>query len=326
MRKLMTRAAAISVVACAFVCMSAFAQSYPDRPISIVVSYPPGGDSDATARLLADKLSQRMKHSVVVENKPGASGTVGNTFVSKAKPDGHTLLFTPNPFTSAPMVLKLTAAASYDPLTSFEPVILTAMQSVMLVAHPDAGIKKISDLVALGKAGRALSYASPGAGSPMHIVGEWLNSAAGVNVTHIPYRGVGPMIPDMLSGRVSMGYVTWGPVQQHIQAGKLIAVALTDDERNPNITGLATIAEQGYKDVKLGAWNGIFAPKGTPTAVINLLNGHINEILKMPDVIEKMATFGAHPVGGKPDALAKINADEYARLSKLIKELNIQAD
>jgi tripartite-type tricarboxylate transporter receptor subunit TctC len=303
-----------------------FAQAYPERPISIVVAYPPGGDTDATARLFAEKLSQRLKQTVVVENKPGAGGTVGNTFVSKAKPDGYTLLFTPNPFTSAPMVLKLSAAASYDPLTSFEPVILSAIQSVMLVAHPDTGIRTVADVVAQAKAGKPLSYASPGAGSPMHIVAEWLNSAAGMNVQHIPYRGVGPMIPDMLSGRVSMGYVTLGPVQQHIKAGKLVAVALTDDERNPNIPGLSTISEQAYKDVKLGAWNGVFAPKGTPAAVIELLNSHLNEILKMPDVIEKLATFGARPVGGRPEALAKINADEHGRLSKLVRELNIQAE
>jgi tripartite-type tricarboxylate transporter receptor subunit TctC len=303
-----------------------FAQAYPERAISIVVAYPPGGDTDATARLFAEKLSQRLKQTVVVENKPGAGGTVGNTFVSKAKPDGYTLLFTPNPFTSAPMVLKLSAAASYDPLTSFDPVILSAIQSVILVAHPDTGIKSISDLVAQAKAGKPLSYASPGAGSPMHIVAEWLNSAAGMNVQHIPYRGVGPMIPDMLSGRVSMGYVTWGPVQQHIKAGKLVAVALTDDERNPNIPGLSTISEQAYKEVKLGAWSGVFAPKGTPSAVIELINSHLNEILKMPEVIEKLATFGARPVGGRPEALAKINADEHGRLSKLVKELNIQAE
>lgn len=291
-----------------------------------MVAYPPGGDSDATARVFAEKLSQRLNQTVLVENKAGAGGTVGNTYVSRARPDGYTLLFTPNPFTSAPTVLKLSPANSYDPLTSFEPVILTGLQSVLLLAHPDTGIKTISDLVAQAKAGKLLTYASPGAGSPMHIAAEWLNREAGIKVQHIPFRGVGPMFPDMLTGRVSMGYVTLGPAAQHIQAGKLVAVALTDGQRNPLLPNMTTISEQGYKDVKLGAWHGIFAPKGTPAAIINTLNAHMNEILKMPDVIEKMATFGARPVGGKPDALAKINADEYAQLTKLIKDLHIQAD
>lgn len=300
--------------------------AFPEKPITLIVAYPPGGDSDATARLFADKLSQRLKQPVLVENRPGAGGVVGNSYVSKAKPDGYTLLFTPNPFTSAPMVLKLAPSASYDPINGFEPVILTGLQSVLLVAHPDTGIRSVSDLVAQAKSGKALSYASPGAGSPMHIVAEWLNREAGIQVQHIPFRGVGPMIPDMLTGRVSMGYVTLGVVSQHLKAGKLVAVALTDDERNPLIPNLSTISEQGYKDIKLGAWNGIFAPKGTPAAVINTLNAHMNEVLKMPDVIERMATFGARPVGGKPEALARINSDEFNRLSKLIKDFNIQAD
>lgn len=317
---------ALALAATALFAGGAAAQAYPDKTISLVVAYPPGGDSDATARLFAEKLSQRLKQPVIVENKPGAGGTVGNTYVSRAKADGYTLLFTPNPFTTAPMVLKLAPNATYDVLNGFEPVALTAMQSVLLVTHPDSGIKSVADLVTQAKAGKPLTYASPGAGSPMHIVAEWLNRAAGVQVQHVPFRGVGPMIPDMLAGRVSMGYVTLGAVEQHLKSGKLVAVALTDGERSPLVPNLSTVAEQGYKDVKLGAWNGIFAPKGTPPAVVKLLNEHLNEILRMPDVVEKMATFGSRPVGGKPEALAKINADDYARLSKLIKDLNIQAD
>lgn len=317
---------ALALAATALFAGGAAAQAYPDKTISLVVAYPPGGDSDATARLFAEKLSQRLKQPVIVENKPGAGGTVGNTYVSRAKADGYTLLFTPNPFTTAPMVLKLAPNATYDVLNGFEPVALTAMQSVLLVTHPDSGIKSVADLVTQAKAGKPLTYASPGAGSPMHIVAEWLNRAAGIQVQHVPFRGVGPMIPDMLAGRVSMGYVTLGAVEQHLKSGKLVAVALTDGERSPLVPNLSTVAEQGYKDVKLGAWNGIFAPKGTPPAVVKLLNEHLNEILRMPDVVEKMATFGSRPVGGKPEALAKINADDYARLSKLIKDLNIQAD
>lgn len=321
-RQLMTAALAASALAAS----GARAQTYPDKPISLVVAYPPGGDSDATARVLAEKLTQRLKQTVLVDNKPGAGGIVGNTFVAKARPDGHTLLFTPNPFTSAPAAMRLTAAASYDPINGFEPVILTGLQSVILCAHPDSGIRTIADLVAQAKSGKALSYASPGAGSPMHIVGEWLNHAAGIKVQHIPFRGVGPMLPDMLTGRVTMGYITPGVAAQHLKSGKLVAVALTDAERSPLVPGVPTIAEQGFKDIKLAAWNGIFAPKGTPAAIIATLNSHLNEILKMPDVVEKMASFGARAIGGRPEALAQINSDEYAMTTRLIRDLNIQAE
>ena len=305
---------------------SAWAQTYPERTITIVVSYPPGGDSDALARLFAEKLSQRVKQSVMVENRAGASGTVGNTAVLRSKPDGYTLLFTPNTFPTAPILLKLDAAASYDPVNGFDPVILTGMQSLMLVAHVDTGIKTIKDLVDKAKSGKALTYASPGAGSPMHIAAEMLNRAADIKITHVPYRGTGPMIPDLIAGRVDMGYSTLGPVTQHIASGKLVTVAVTDGEQSPLIPGVKTVAEQGYPSVKEGAWNGIMAPKGTPRPIIDMLNAHMNEILKMPDVIQRMGTFGARPVGGAPEILSKTNADDYARLTKAIADLKITAD
>lgn len=319
-------ALAAFAAASALVLSPAFAQAYPEKPITLVVSYPPGGDTDAMARLYAEKLAQRLKQTVIVENKPGAGGTVGNTAVNRAKADGYTLLFTPNPFTTAPQILKLSPAASYDPLTSFDPVIQTGVQSVLLVVNPDTGIRSIQDLVAQAKSGKALNYASPGAGSPMHIAAELLNRAADIKVQHIPFRGIGPMIPEMLTGRVQMGYTTYGPVAQHITAGKLVAIALTDPERNAQIPGLSTVAEQGYPTVKEGAWHGIMVPKGTPTAIIATLNAHMNEVLKMPDVIERMASFGARPVGGRPEQLAKTNADDFARLTVTIRDLNITAE
>ncbi len=303
----------------------AWAQAYPERAITLVVSYPPGGDTDAMARLYAEKLSQRVKQTVIVDNRAGAGGTVGNTSVARARADGYTLLFTPNPFTTAPQLLKLNPANSYDVLESFDPVIQTGTQSVLMVAHPEAGIKTVRDLVALAKAGKPLNYGSPGAGSPMHIAAELLNRAAGIEVQHIPFRGIGPMIPEVLTGRVQVAYTTYGPVAQHIAAGKLVAVALTDPERTPLIPGVSTVAEQGYPTVKEGAWHGIMVPRGTPAAVVATLNAHFNEILKMPDVVERMASFGARPVGGRPEALSRINAEDLVRLTKTITELNITA-
>lgn len=323
-----TRRLALTLAACATAVLAsgaALAQSYPVKPVTLVVAYPPGGDTDAMARLYAEKLTQRLGQPVIVENKPGAGGTVGNSFVGRAPADGHTLLFTPNPFTLAPMVMNLPPSASYDVLNGFEPVVLSSLQSVLLVAHPAAGIKTVADIVTQSKAGKALSYGSPGAGSPMHVAAEQLNRLSGAKVQHVGYRGVGPVVNDVLAGHVPLGYVTLGPVAQHIESGKLVAVALTDGKRSPLLSKVPTIAEQGYA-IDMGAWHGIFAPKNTPAAVVNTLNTHMNEILKMKDVQEKLAVFGAIPVGGKPEALSKVNADDYQRLGKLVKDLDIRAE
>lgn len=310
----------------AVVAGAANAQSYPEKPISVVVGYPPGGDTDAMARLFADKLSQRLKQPVIVENKPGAGGTVGNSFVGKARADGYTLLFTPNPFTTAPFVMKLSAGNQYDVLHGFEPVIKMATQPLVLVAHPSAGVKNVPDMVAAVKAGKPFSYASPGAGSPMHVVAEWLNSSAAVKIAHVPYRGVGPSVNDVVGGHVATAWVTLGPVAQYIATGKLIPLAVADATRSALAPQIPTLVEQGHKDVVVGAWNGFFAPKGTPADVIKLLNSHLNEIVKMPDVVEKMATFGALPAGGAPDVLGKTNATEYEQMGKLIKALGVTAE
>ncbi|WP_212646727.1 tripartite tricarboxylate transporter substrate binding protein [Delftia sp. PE138] len=319
----------LTIAALAFataVCGPAFAQDYPARPITVVVAYPAGGDTDAMARLFAEKLTVRLRQPVVVDNRPGAGGTVGNNLVARAVPDGYTLLFTPNPFTIAPMVMRLPTAATYDPLRGFTPVVQTASQAVLLVAHPSTGFKSVADMVAAAKAGKTLSYASPGAGSPMHIGAEWLNRAAGVSIQHVPYRGVAPAVNDVAAGHVGLAYVTLGPVAQYIQAGKLRALAVTDPKRSPLLPDVPSLAELGYRDIAAGAWNGFFAPKGTPAAVVQTLNTHLNEILRMPEVAAKMATFGAVPVGGSPQVLADVNAADYERLGRVIRELGITAE
>lgn len=300
--------------------------AYPNKPITLVVSYPPGGDTDAIARLFAERLSQRLKQSVVVDNRPGAGGTIGNASVGRAAADGYTLLFTPNPFTTAPMVMKLPPNASYDVLNGFEPIIKTATQPLVLVAHPGVGVKTIAEMIAMAKGGKALSYASPGAGSPMHVVAEWLNKSAGVKITHVPYRGVGPSVVDVVAGHVNTAWVTLGAVSQYTSSGRLTTLAIADARRSTLAPNIPTLVEAGYKDVVVGAWNGFFAPKGTPAAIVNLLNTHLNEILKAPDVVERLATYGALPAGGAPDVLTKTNASDYEIQGKLISDLGIRAD
>jgi tripartite-type tricarboxylate transporter receptor subunit TctC len=310
-----------------FSASQALAQAaYPNKPITLVVSYPPGGDTDAIARLFAERLSQRLKQSVVVDNRPGAGGTIGNASVGRAAADGYTLLFTPNPFTTAPMVMKLPPNASYDVLNGFEPIIKTATQPLVLVAHPGVGVKTIPEMIAMAKGGKALSYASPGAGSPMHVVAEWLNKSAGVKITHVPYRGVGPSVVDVVAGHVNTAWVTLGAVSQYTSSGRLTTLAIADARRSTLAPNIPTLVEAGYKDVVVGAWNGFFAPKGTPAAIVNLLNTHLNEILKAPDVVERLATYGALPAGGTPDVLTKTNTSDYEIQGKLITDLGIRAD
>ena len=304
----------------------ALAQSYPNKQINLIVSFPPGGDTDALARVFAEKLATRISQPVVVENKTGASGTIGNSYVGKAPADGYTLLFTPNTFATAPLVLKPGTGATYDPLTDFTPIALAGTQSLFVVANTTTGVKTVGELVAAAKTGRISNYASPGSGSPMHILGAMFNKSAGINVAQIAYRGSGPAIVDLVAGHIPMMYTTLGPVAQYIANGKLINLAVADAKRSPLAPNVPTLAEAGFKDVDVGAWQGFMGPKGLPADVVKTLNTHVNEILKMPDVLARMTTLALVPAGGEPAALARINLDHHTRYGKVIKEAGIQAD
>ncbi len=315
-----------TVAALALPAGSALAQAYPSKPISLIVSFPPGGDTDALARTFAEKLQARVGQPVMVENKTGASGTIGNAFVAKAAPDGYTLLFTPNTIATAPLVLKPGTGAVYDPLTAFTPILLAGTQSLFLIAHAGSGLDTVKDVVAAAKSGKVGNYASPGSGSPMHILGEMFNRAAGTKLTQVPYRGSGPAIVDVVAGHMPMMYTTLGPVAQYISQGKLVAVAVADAQRSPLAPNVPTLAEAGLKDVEVGAWQGFMGPKGMPADVVRTLNGHLNEILKMPDVQARMTTMALIPAGGEPAALAKINQYHNERYGKVIRETGIMAD
>ncbi len=325
----LSRRSLLSIAAAAALCCgagAAIAQAFPSKQINLIVSFPPGGDTDALARVFAEKLAARTGQPVVVENKTGASGTIGNSFVSKATPDGYTLLFTPNTFATAPLVLKPGTGAAYDPLTDFTPIILAGTQSLFLVANTATGVKTVGELVVAAKAGRITNYASPGSGSPMHILGAMFNKSAGINVAQIAYRGSGPAIVDLVAGHIPMMYTTLGPVAQYIANGKLVNLAVADARRSPLAPNVPTLNEAGFKDVDVGAWQGFMGPKGLPAEVVRTINSNVNEILKMPDVVARMTTLALVPAGGDPAALARINLDHHTRYGKVIKEAGIQAD
>ena len=314
------------VLALALIATGAAAQAYPSRTISMVVSFPPGGDTDALARLFAEKLATRVGQQVIVENKTGASGTIGNAFVAKAKADGYTLLFTPNTLATAPLVLKPGSGAAYDPLTDFTPIVLAGTQSLFVVANSASGITSMKDLVAAAKSGKVNNYASPGSGSPMHILGEMFNKSAGIKITQVPYRGSGPAIIDLVGGQVPMMYTTLGPVAQHIASGKLVNIGVADPQRSPLAPNVPTLSEAGFKDAEVGAWQGLVGPRGMPVDVVAMLNAHFNEILKMPDVISRMTLLALVPSGGEPVAVTRMISDNFNRYGKIIKEAGIQAD
>ena len=325
-RRSLVLSAVAAAVAIALPAGSALAQAYPSKQINLIVSFPPGGDTDALARVFAEKLSARVGQQVIVENKTGASGTIGNSFVAKANPDGHTLLFTPNTMATAPLVLKPGSGATYDPLTDFTPIILAGTQSLFVIVNTASGVTNMKDLAAAAKAGKITNYASPGNGSPMHILGEMFNKSAGIKLTSVPYRGSGPAIVDLVGGQLPMMYSTLGPVAQHIASGKLANIGVADARRSPLAPNVPTLAEAGFNDSEVGAWQALVGPKGMSADVVRVLNGHMNEILKMPDVVTRMTNLALVPVGGEPAAVARAVVSDFNRYGKIIKETGIQAD
>ncbi len=316
----------LASIAVAFAAGGVSAQAWPSKPVTLVVSYPAGGDTDAIARVYAEKLSARIGQQVLVDNRPGASGAIGNSYVAKSAPDGHTLLFTPSTFPIAQHVLKLASNIAHDVVKDFTPIIKTGNIPLLIVASPSVGVKDMKQLMADAKAGKAFTYGSPGAGSPMHIAAEMLNRAAGTKMTHVPYRGVAPVVTDALGGHVTVGWITPGAVGQHVSTGKLLPLAVAERARTKLMPDVPTLIELGYRDLDVSAWMALLGPKGMAPELVRTLNAHFNEIVKMPDVLARMATLGIEPIGGEPAVLAKQISDDDERFGKLVKELGIRAD
>jgi tripartite-type tricarboxylate transporter receptor subunit TctC len=318
---------AATLAALAILPGSVAAQAWPTaKPVTIVISYPAGGDTDAIGRVYAEKLAARIGQQVVIDNRPGASGTIGNSYVAKSAPDGYTLLFTPSTFPIAQHVLKVSPQVAHDVNRDFTPIIKTGNIPLLVVTAPSTGIKDMRQFIADAKAGKPLNYGTPGSGSPMHIAGEMLNKAAGIKTAHVPYKGVAPVVTDTLGGHVSVGWITPGAVGQYLTTGKLIPLAVAERQRTKGLPNVPTLIELGYKDLDVSAWMGLLGPKGMPADVVRTLNGHLNEILRMPDVVAKMATLGIDPIGGDPSVMAKQVAGDDELFGRLIKEFGIKAE
>lgn len=304
--------------------VAAPAQGWPAKPVTIVVGYPAGGDTDALARVFAEKLQTRLGQPVLVDNKPGASGVIGSSYVAKATPDGYTLLMAPSTFTMAQLVLKTAPSAAYD-VRAFTPIIQAGAQPLFIVAGPGSKARSLKEAMDESKKSE-LAYASPGSGSPMHVLGEMFNRASGANFRHVPYRGVAPALTDVAGGHVPLTWMTYGPVEPYLADGKLRLLGVAQAERTPLAPQVPTLGELGFKGVEVTAWNGLYGPKGLPAEVVSRLNTQLNEIIRLPDVAAKMKTLGVLPVGGPPETLAKTTAADLERFTRVVKELNIQAD
>lgn len=302
------------------------AASYPTKPIVLVVAYAVGGDTDAMARLFGEKLTQRLGQPVIVENRPGASGIIGSNYVARAKPDGYTFLLAPNTFAMATHVVKTNPATTYHPSRDFVAITQTASQPLLLVASQSSGYTTAEAVVKDARAGKTLTYASPGSGSPMHIQGELFNQAAGIKIGHIPYKGVAPAISDLLGGHVTLSWITYGPVEPYLASGKVRILANGASERTPLAPDAPSMAELGYKNINGSAWQGLFAPKGVPADIVAAVNGHMAEILKMPDVVAKMRVFGAFAKSSSPEELSRLTAHDHEYYGKVVKEFGIEAD
>ena len=321
-----TRHMSLATLALAlFSALPAMAQDYPNKPIKIIAPFPVGTGPDANTREIALELSKALGQSVVVENRPGAGALLGASFVAKAAPDGHTLLLTPNTMAISPHVLAPGAGGGIDVNRDLLPVIAPATTPLVLVASPSLGVSNLKGLLEQARKG-GLAYGSPGNGSPMHFAGEMFKRSAAVDLLHVPYRGVAPSLNAALAGEVKLLYTGVGGALQHIKAGKLVPLALTEKARSALLPDVPTATEQGVANVEVNAWYGVFAPAGTPAAVVQRINQEINAVIRLPDVRERLLGAGVEPLGGTPQVLADFMKADTQRYGQLARELGIKAD
>jgi tripartite-type tricarboxylate transporter receptor subunit TctC len=306
----------------ALLCATAQAQPWPSRPIRWLVPFPPGGSTDIATRPVADRVGQALGTSSVVENRAGAGGNIGTEAVAKSAPDGYTVLVTADAISSAPHLYKVT----WDPFRDFVPVIQLARQPVVLAVHPSLGVNTVAELVALAKREPGLGYATSGAGSQQHMAAEWFAAIAGIKLTHVPYKGGGQAITDLVGGQVKIGSLGSSPVIPHYKAGKLKLLAQTTKARAPSLPEVPTYEEAGIRGLVLDQWLGVFVPAGAPAEAVARLNAEIGKALADGAIRERYAQAALEPVGGTPDAFAQLVRDDYAKYGRLIRELAIKVD
>jgi tripartite-type tricarboxylate transporter receptor subunit TctC len=300
---------------------SAMAQAWPSKPISLVVPFPAGGTTDVLARALADKLQASLGQPVIVESKPGAGATLGADYVAKAKADGHTLLVGAVHHTIASSVYK---KLPYDFQKDLAPITTIALVPNVLTVNPDTPAKNVSELVALLKAKPGFyNYGSNGNGTAQHLIGTQFENLTGTEIAHIPYKGSGPLVTDLIGGQVTMSFDTVTPVLQHIKAGKLRALAVTTAKRSSALPDVPTLEEAGLKGFNIGTWFGVLAPAATPKEIQARLNTEMVKVIQSPEFRKRMEEIGAEPIGNTAEQMAAQIKSETEKFSKLVKEANV---
>lgn len=299
------------------------ADDYPSRPINIIVPFAAGGSTDSIARTIGKGLSTAFKQPVIVENRPGAGSIIGTATVTKANPDGYTLLM-------STIALAINAGMRpnmpFDPIKDLAPITQISSLPLILVVNQKVPANNLKEFVALAKsqAGK-LNYASSGTGTSPHLAGEMFKTMAGIQMTHVPYKGNGPVLQDLLAGHVDLHFGLAGAMLPHIRDGKLKAIAVTTEKRVEALPDVPTIAESGYPDYEINSWQGMYAPAGTPKEIIAKINGEVVRMVKSPELQQLLAKEGATPVGSTPEAFAKHVASEIRKWEKVAKESGARA-
>ena len=290
-------------------------QPYPSKPIRIVVPYAPGGGGDTLARLLSAPLHAQLGQFIVVDNRPGAGTILGTDVVAKAAPDGHTLLINTSAFTINP---SLQRKLPFDPLRDFIAVQKLVSLPNVLVVHPSIPVNSVRELITYAKANPGLSYASSGTGTGAHLAGALFQSMAGLNLVHVPYKGGGAVMPDVIAGRVQMSFATLPSSLPHVRSGKLRALGLASKTRSPALPDLPTISEAGLPGYDASNWMGLFVPAKTPSAIVTQIDGAFRDVMQRSGIQEKVLAQGFEPDGTGPQPFAKIVAEEIEKWRKVI--------
>jgi tripartite-type tricarboxylate transporter receptor subunit TctC len=305
---------------------AAWAQSgFPNKPVKLIVPFPPGGGNDVIARVIGQKLSDRWGQPVVIDNRAGANGIVGLQALMQSPADGYTLAVG----AAGPLAVNpsLYARLPYDPVKDFAAVTNLVNYPLLMVVHPSVPVKTTRDVVALAKAKPGqLSYASPGSGNSGHLAGELFNSMAGVNTLHVPYKGQGPALTDLLSGQVQMLYSSIPSVINQVKTGQLKAIAVGSAKRLPSLPDVPTISESGVPGYEAYSWVGLVAPAHTPPDIVHKIYRDVSDILKQPDVAEKLNQQGALPVGDTPEEFSQYIKTEVAKWGQVVRNANIKLE
>ena len=303
---------------------TAMAQPYPSKPVHLIVPFPPGGVTDLVGRIIAQRLSEGLGQQVIVENRGGGAGSIGAQMAARAAPDGYTLFM--GTATHA-INATLMPNVGYELTRDFAPITLVASVPLLLAAHPSVPANDVKSLVAFakGKPGQ-LNFASGSTGSASHLAGEMLKMAAGLDMTHVPYKGGGPALQDLIAGHVSIMFENMPSILPHVQGGKLRGLAVTGAKRSPAMPELPTMIESGFPGFEAGSWYGLYAPAGTPPQVLQKLHAEMMKALRTPEMQKQLSAQGADPVGNSPQEFAAFMRDEIAKWAKVIRDSGAKLD